>query len=98
MDINITFCRHLLANVSADVRAHFLLKYFDAGRDHGKLDHRPYKKPMQDAWVYKVGRDHWEFHGPDDYYWHGGACNAYEARYKGWCAWLRKEGAEGYSL
>lgn len=46
------------------------------------------KRPVKDAWVWKVGRDHWEFHGPDDYYWHGSACNAYEARYKGWLEWL----------
>jgi len=40
------------------------------------------------AWVYGYGRDRWEFHGPDGFYWHGHAGNAYDARYKGWMAWL----------
>lgn len=45
------------------------------------------------AWVYHFGRDHWEFHGPEAFYWHGSADNAYDARYKGWMAWLEKQGA-----
>lgn len=45
-------------------------------------------KVRDDAWVWNAGRDHWEFHGPAGYYWHGRADNAYEARYKGWSAWL----------
>jgi hypothetical protein len=49
------------------------------------------KKTMKDGWVWKAGRDHWEFHGPDDFYWHGNAGDAYEARYKGWSAWLEKD-------
>jgi hypothetical protein len=44
------------------------------------------------AWVWCAGRDHWEFHGPGEYYWHGSAGTAYEARYKGWMAWLEKQG------
>ena len=48
----------------------------------------------KDAWVYCFGRDHWEFHGPDDYYWHGSASNAADARYKGWMAYLRSKGVE----
>lgn len=52
------------------------------------------KRVNKDAWVWHAGRDHWEFHGPDDYYWHGSADNAYEARYKGWSAWLQKMEAE----
>jgi hypothetical protein len=47
---------------------------------------------LRDAWVYKVGRDHWEFHY-GDYYWHGSAGNAYEARARGWEAWLNREAA-----
>jgi len=43
-----------------------------------------------DAWVYHFMHDHWEFHGPDQFWWHGSAANAYDARYKGWMAWLRK--------
>jgi hypothetical protein len=46
------------------------------------------KSPMKDGWVWNAGRDHWEFHGPDNFYWHGNAGDAYEARYKGWSAWL----------
>lgn len=54
--------------------------------------HAPHIRPIKDAWVWHAGRDHWEFHGPNEFYWHGGADNAYEARYKGWMAWLRKQG------
>ena len=46
----------------------------------------------KDAWVWDAGRDHWEFHGPDEFYWHGRAGNAYDARYKGWMAWLAFKG------
>ena len=49
-----------------------------------------------DAWVYRTMRDCWEFHGPDEFYWYGEASNAYEARHKGWSAWLKKSGVEGY--
>lgn len=45
----------------------------------------------KDAWVYSFGRT-WEFHGPDEFYWHGRAANAYDARYKGWSAYLEKKG------
>ena len=49
------------------------------------------------AWVYNLGNDSWEFHGPDGYYWYGDAGNAYDARAKGWQAWrdhLKVEDAE----
>jgi hypothetical protein len=46
------------------------------------------KRINKDAWVWCAGRHHWEFHGPNNYYWHGHAGNAYEARFKGWSAWL----------
>jgi hypothetical protein len=48
------------------------------------------KRIVRDAWVWCAGRNHWEFHGPDKFYWHGRAANAYDARYKGWCAWLER--------
>lgn len=48
------------------------------------------------AWVYTYGRDHWEFHGPDDFYWYGRASNAYDARARGWADWLKKEKVNGY--
>lgn len=53
---------------------------------------RAVKRMFKDAWVWRVGRQSWEFHGPDGFYWHGRADNAYEARYKGWSAWLEKKG------
>lgn len=55
------------------------------------------KRITKDAWVWCAGRDHWEFHGPDNYYWHGRAGNAYEARYKGWSAWLGSKGNQKYA-
>lgn len=51
---------------------------------------------MRDAWVSSSFPDQWEFHGPEGYFWHGTATNAYEARYDGWCAWLKSKGVEGY--
>jgi hypothetical protein len=50
---------------------------------------------LRDAWVWCAGRDHWEFHY-QDFYWHGSAGSAYEARYKGWDAYLAHLGVEGY--
>jgi hypothetical protein len=71
--INISFCRALLSAVHRDVKAF-----------------APEINLQKDAWVWCAGRDHWEFHGPkNDFYWHGGADNAYDARAKGWSAWLR---------
>jgi hypothetical protein len=52
---------------------------------------------VSEAWVYKVGKDHWEFHFRK-FYWHGGASNAYEARFNGWESYLRHVGAKGYEL
>jgi hypothetical protein len=46
----------------------------------------------KDAWVWCAGRGRWEFHGPDQYYWNCRASNAYDARAKGWDAWLRSQG------
>jgi len=47
---------------------------------------------QRQAWTWHAGRGHWEFHGPDKFYWHGRAANAYHARYQGWTAWLRSKG------
>lgn len=77
-DINISFCRALLAQANALVKEHFPETKLRGG----------------DAWTYNLGRDHWEFHGPAEFYWHGSAGNAYEARYKGWMAWLRHRGVK----
>ena len=46
---------------------------------------RAANKPLvakSDAWILHFRRDQWEFH------WHGCTGNAYEARFKGWMAWL----------
>ncbi|HWS68097.1 MAG TPA: hypothetical protein VN325_35440 [Steroidobacteraceae bacterium] len=53
-------------------------------------DIKPLTTPAErkDAWVYKCMEDHWEFHGPSGFYWHGSADNAYDARAKGWQAWM----------
>lgn len=75
--IDITFSRLLLGETHKDVR-----KLAPHLRGH----------LMRAAWVWRAGRDHWEFHGPDQYYWHGSASNSYEARTKGWNAWLRHKG------
>lgn len=46
------------------------------------------------AWVIRNDRERYEFHGPDGYYWHGKAYNAYEARANGWSNWLYSKGIE----
>ena len=45
------------------------------------------------GWTYKISDGHFEFHYKD-FYWHGNAGNAYEARYHGWLAWMKKQGIE----
>lgn len=60
--------------------------------------YRPTVNLKSDAWTYHTFSDNWEFHGPDDFYWYGSAGNAFEARYKGWSAWLAKNGVTGYAL
>lgn len=52
---------------------------------------------LREAWVWKAGRDHWEFHY-GEFFWHGSASGAFEARAKGWSAYLTKQGVEGYKL
>lgn len=50
----------------------------------------------KDAYVYDSYGDNWEFHGPDNFYWHGIADNAYDAKVNGWQAWwaeLEKDAA-----
>jgi len=57
---------------------------------HALVKQRDPEISLRAAWVYHFHRDHWEFHAPDGYYWHGRAGNAYEARHKGWTAWLNQ--------
>ena len=82
-NLNTMFTRQLLSMAVAEL----------------KLKH-PAIKSRKDAWVWHAGRDCWEFHGPalrqnahpkEEFYWHGRAHDAYEARYKGWMAWMEKQ-------
>ena len=52
---------------------------------------------VKDAWVWHAGRGHWEFHF-NEFYWHGRADNAYEARSNGWAAYLSKKGVGDYAV
>jgi hypothetical protein len=87
MSINVSFCREELKAVITDVKKHL---------QHTQTHYTSTPEgSIKAAWVYKVGKDHWEFHfGP--FYWHGSADNAYDARSKGWTSWLRSQGADGY--
>lgn len=49
------------------------------------------------AWTYHFNGDHWEFHGPGGFYWHGSADNATHCRAQGWSAYLAAQGVEGYA-
>lgn len=49
---------------------------------------------LREAWTYRFTGDQWEFHGPDKFYWNGNAGGAYDARYKGWMAWLKSKGID----
>ena len=75
MSVNTAFSRELLKRVLDDVRA-----YRTSTGDR-------FAFKITDAWVYKLGTDHWEFHF-GKLCWHGSADNGYEARAKGWSAWL----------
>jgi hypothetical protein len=75
-NINIAFCRTLLAAAHRDV------KEFAPDTN------------LRDACVWSSGRHQWEFHGPDKFYWHGRADNAFHARYRGWVAVAQGEGRE----
>lgn len=46
------------------------------------------------AWTYHYGHSQGEFHAHDGFYWYGSAHCKYEARAKGWEAWLRHKGIE----
>lgn len=82
-----------MEGISISFCRELLAQVIPAVRDNGY-------RPVKDAWVWCAGRDHWEFHGPDQFYWHGSAGNAYEARYKGWVAFLASKGidADGAKL
>lgn len=79
-DVNIDFCKALLAALVEEFRQDF-----------------PHIGTKRDGWVILAGfHNHWEFHGTGpakDFYWHGHADNAYDARYKGWSAWAEQQKA-----
>ena len=52
---------------------------------------------LREAWVYKVGRDHWEFHY-QEFFWHGSAGGAFDARAIGWSRYLASKKVEGYAI
>lgn len=81
-----------------DINVTFTRMLLSALVEELRAEH-PGVRVMKNAWVIKVGRDHWEFHGNPHpsggplvgFYWHGRAFNAYEARYKGLSAWREEQ-------
>jgi len=69
MSINMAFSRELLKQVLDEIRAY-----------RKSTDDR-FAFKLTDAWVHRVGTDHWEFHF-GEFYWHGSADGAFEARTK----------------
>lgn len=39
-----------------------------------------------------------EFHGPNNFYWHGSVCCRWDARSNGWQAYLRHIDVDGYQF
>ena len=73
---DITISRKLLIEAHNLVRKHF-----------------PQLKMLHTVgWTHQSSPRFWEFHGPDQFYWHGKADNGYHARYLGWLAWLKHKG------
>jgi hypothetical protein len=75
MNINTAFSREHLKRVLGDVCTY--------RRSTG--DRFAFK--LTDAWVYKVGADHWEFPF-GEFHWRGSADKGHQARAKDWAAWL----------
>lgn len=79
--------------VGADGKEHFTVACSCKGTSNGQMQRGVFEIGLttaaerKDVWVYKFMDDHWEFHGPNGFYWHGSADNAYDARAKGWQAW-----------
>ncbi len=66
------FSRSFLAEVHAEVK-----------RNYPEI-----QRIMRAAWVIHTTFGQWEFHGPDNFYTHFRAEDAYHARAKGWEAWM----------
>ena len=47
---------------------------------------RPSNADLKEAWAYSIEKD-WKFHF-EGFSWRGAADNVYDARAKGWLAWL----------
>jgi len=77
-----TFCRILLKDVMVEVCKHVS------------------KKDIKASWTWRSSslRNTTEFHGPDNFCWHGQACCLWHAKVQGWEAYLRKIGVEGYEI
>lgn len=58
--------------------------------------HFPSIRPMRDAWTHSTFNQ-FEFHGPEGFYWHGRAEDGWDARCKGWAAFLASKGVEGFA-
>jgi len=83
-DINVIFCRHLLARIMADVRRYVTKEEVKAAWVYRFSDghyefHGPGRGPVTDPI---------NSNGPPNFYWYGPADNAYDARAQGWQAWL----------
>lgn len=70
-----TFCRVLLCSVMLDVRPLTTVE----------------ERKAAWAYLYLEMGDTAEFHGPNEFYWHGDACCKWAARVSGWEAWLAQE-------
>ena len=78
----------------ADINVTFCRKLLKRVMDDIKRLTSPAERKA--AWVYHFSSgDQWEFHGPDRFYWHGRADNAYDARAQGWQAWMDRLSSEG---
>jgi len=74
MSIDVEFSRHYLTLVHADVKRIPNWK--------GNI--------WKAAWIYKYGRDEYEFHGPDKFYCTVSSTNGYDARAQGWQSYIRQ--------
>ncbi len=80
-NIDVTFARLLLVEIHKDVR-----RIPDWSGNVWKA-----------AWTYCYGRDQWEFHGPNKFYYSTKATNGYDARCQGWTAYIRERYPDLYA-
>lgn len=83
--LNITFCGVLLKGLQADVDR-------VAGRKVSLFKEGSTARLIQHDWEFTFTARV----GDKVFRWEGEADNAYDARYKGFCAWLKSRGTEGY--